>query len=966
MSNSEYLQIGDVAGALQDSSGSSAVIPIPNTGDMMSLVSAPFGLSYLRFNRNFLSHLTTTLGTSAGFPNGTVSYQINTASTNPVSDGSGNMLKLNYNTLAFSNNGAWMVIDAPNLSLLRVNLSTGAVTPFGTSYSYSGSYGNVGSLAISDDGNLAFVSGQGRLQVYDLSTCGSVPSTITGPVTCDNKSFTSQWNTLESTTTTPSKLSFTSSDSLIMYYFRNATDHYVKYSLTSYGHSVTTQQYLAIGDSYASGEGARNYEVGTDVSDNKCHLSKESYPYRISNNLSYTTFHSVACSGADSADILTRAQHPSAPSPNPLGDWLPGLLPQITKIQQSQPNVVTVTLGGNDIDFRGKVEECVKPGTCFNSYDNRTGIVDEIDNEYTKLVSDYQTIKGAAKATTKVYAVGYPRVAASSGSCGNNVHLNSEEIDLSNQLINHLNYTIQQAALQAGIAYIDVSTAFTGHRLCETSQDGIAMNGLTYGQEALHIIGAESFHPNAYGQEKIKQSILSQTSNFSTYSVGSGVATPPSRTSTTAQALLGPYTTTDSNIIPVARHASQIPDTFYKSSGVSFTLNQADTLLKPSTSYTVEFHSTPVTVGTFTTDSSGNLTVSTSVPSTLDNAIHSIHILGTNLAGQSIDIYQSVAVGDTPNDFDGNGITDSANSCLPIGNSGNDVDQDSIDDACDDYISPSPTSLSQLYRARQGNPANGESASDVYVERKVSLASSLFGVSDYDSDSDGWSIVGITSSAQQGIHANLKMNDIGPRDHGYDQFVPTISLRTPSNGCITVEPNSLVTITSSSPTTLTTTDTNTATCRGDTDTADLDSNSIPDNEDSLYRLRVGNALLGESTSDIFMERNINAAEAAIGISDYDDNSDGWAKIAKFNSTGSFAKIGLVDPTTHSLILDGSSALTSTILANYTKAQRTGLIPVIALSDGSSCYNYEPDSLSFVANGQTRTATLQSTNILGCS
>jgi hypothetical protein len=967
---SSLLQIGDVAGSLKDYNNKSALIPIPGTNDIFSISSASYG-SYYSFNRNFTNHLTTTLGGINQNWDGTVSYKINTAPGAMISDAAEHALKLNYGVMGFSNNGRYMVIDAPYVALLRVDTSTGVVTPFGAPFTYfNGNLSKIADVAISNDGQFAFVSGQNRLQVYDLSTCASVPSTITGPVTCDSKNFYSLWTGTVPTASGFGNIGFNDDDTLYGYAHFTSPLSDAKYFITSYGHSITTHQYLALGDSYSSGEGAYNYELGTDVHDNKCHLSTLSYPYLISASQSYSTFHSVACSGATSDNVINGVpRYPNVPTPNSLGDWMPGTSDQMQKLRLANPNIVTVGIGGNDIDFAGIVRRCTFDfsGTCYSSNAERLKLVDLIDNQYANLRNEYQQIKGATKQTAKIYVIGYPQVANPSGThCGNSF-LNTEEIALSNQIVNHLNYVIQQAAIAAGVQYIDVSGALNGHQLCDPASSNIAVNGMTVGQEKLHIIGAESFHPNLLGQTLLKKAIMNATSNFGTYTPGTpSAAVTPDRTSTSAVALLGTYTTPTSGTISLPVPVSELPDTAYKDTGLSFVLNHNHSTLAPNTTYTVTLHSTPTTLGTYTTDASGDLTVSASIPSSVDNGVHLLSITGTNLAGQAVEAYQTIAIGQTENDFNGDSVTDAPGTCVFNTGTATDVDQDDIDDLCDPVRGRSPTDINSLYHARQGNPANGESASSLYIERNVSLASSLLGITDYDADSDGWSVIGVTGSGQDATYANLTITDAGLTENTYDEYVPTVSGRSATLGCAQFALTSLAPVTSTSSTAVSTKATNANTCRTAAANADVDSNTIADNLDTLYRMRTGNTTLGESSSDTFIERNVNTSEAVLGISDYDDNGDGWAKIATFSTAYSYATIGLLDPSNSTVITNGSAAFTTTLLAAYTAQQRQAIVPVIALSDGTTCYNYKPDNLGFVALGQTRSASLLTTNVVSCS
>src|SRR6185437_10597645 len=82
----------------------------------------------------------------------------------------------------------------------------------------------------------------------------------------------------------------------------------------------------------------------------------------------------------------------------------------------------------------------------------------------------------------------------------------------------YLNNALAQAAAKADVAYVDISQALAGHRLCEAPSYDIAINGLTAGTDGgplgLKVFGKESYHPNALGQGLIEQAILKQTHNL--------------------------------------------------------------------------------------------------------------------------------------------------------------------------------------------------------------------------------------------------------------------------------------------------------------------------------------------------------------------------------------------------------------------------------------------------------------------
>ena len=117
-----------------------------------------------------------------------------------------------------------------------------------------------------------------------------------------------------------------------------------------------------MGDSYSSGEGASDYEPGTDFDDrddawpfnddeeahNRCHRSGDAYARILGGNNAFaggSTF--VACSGSVISD-LDNPNHKET-----------GEEPQTDALGEDV-SLVTLTLGGNDLGFADVVEDCIR------------------------------------------------------------------------------------------------------------------------------------------------------------------------------------------------------------------------------------------------------------------------------------------------------------------------------------------------------------------------------------------------------------------------------------------------------------------------------------------------------------------------------------------------------------------------------------------------------------------------------
>src|SRR5690606_32614132 len=129
---------------------------------------------------------------------------------------------------------------------------------------------------ITSSGRYAAVASKSftTFKLYDLSTCGPVPSHITGKVNCQSRDLYAFMQSRVSGFVGVSTLRFVGEGALSMYVvynngFGNRVTHYV---LSLPGVAAPNLEYLALGDSFASGEGAYQYKAITDTKDNKCHL----------------------------------------------------------------------------------------------------------------------------------------------------------------------------------------------------------------------------------------------------------------------------------------------------------------------------------------------------------------------------------------------------------------------------------------------------------------------------------------------------------------------------------------------------------------------------------------------------------------------------------------------------------------------------------------------------------------------
>lgn len=681
-----YANVGGteyVAEVTNQNGGLTSYRTFPNSDMYISnSSSAPVG-AYI-----WLNHLQSSVQFSHEL-NGKIWARFHSTGQKLLTDKAGNWLPVMGDNYATSENGQWLLVDSPGRAVLRINLETGEVLPFANSFEY-GNGGAAIRMAITSDGQHALVASKSYnyFTLFDLSTCAPVPNVIAQPVACQSRDLNAFIRTKINDMGGILYARFTTDNLLNLYASYNITTSPIigRFALAAPGTKLTGMDYLGLGDSFSSGEGAFKYEIGTDEKDiNMCHLSTVSYPYIIAQKLQLNSFHSVACSGAKTTNIVSGSgvskdrskinrdnQYSTLPNVTNLGDWLPGYQKQINFVSANSPHLITLSAIGNDLGFDDIVTACAKPGTCYPRLEDQLELFNSIDSKLPVLVSMYKkTIQANSDKTARIFAVGYPQVALATGNCGLNVHLNQAELVLASSIISRINQVVKTAAAQAGIYYAGIENALNGFRLCEGTAGIMGMNGLTAGGDIHHILGNESYHPTELGQFLMAQAILG------TIKATQNTVAPQPTASIPAINQTAPHIANlpKSNRTLRKRIASD-------PAHVTITANNARTKLPPfryglvpGKPYTTSLDGgTPVTN---IADAQGSLV--SDIPIAADGTIHTIDIAGTDLTGSPIVITTTIT---TPAPQIGD---------IELCKSGIDFDHDKIDDACDPIIGPAPT-----------------------------------------------------------------------------------------------------------------------------------------------------------------------------------------------------------------------------------------------------------------------------------
>jgi lysophospholipase L1-like esterase len=693
--------------------GNSSTVPLYLSAVVGNLTPAPLAGSYLNFYRYFPNVLSDVWD----YAHLSVAYKQVTGNADMhFTDGSGQQLAVNPESIAFSNNGAWMVVESPWHSFMRVNLATFEKLPFAPSYNYwpYDTQMHTSQVSISDDGRYVAIQSDdiSGLKVYDLSNCSGDIGSDLKPISCASHDYQQTVHDTVPGYSHTTKVRFLN-DSILSIdaaYTEGtgatATSSIDTYLLSPSGEIGSLINYLALGDSYTSGEGSFNYKTGTDLSYNRCHLSAHSYPLLLSQDVFHGDGHSVACSGARIHDLDdTSGGYPGQVSGGIarktrtddsvnaiINEYSPGYIAQYEFARTYQPKVLTVSVGGNDMGFANIIKTCanisLKASTCYDSYEDRQEVIDTINSQLKPLVTLYTMLqKGSPQSS--IYAIGYPVIMSGGGSCALNVHMDAHEIEFTQEITEYINGVIKQAADAAGVQYADISQALYGHRLCEARSYDVAVNGLTAGTDDgpgnAKLFGSESYHPNALGQELIEQAILAKTKNFTLPAKqpdkSKTIATkPPANAPILAKPKTGKATHT------VVQGKDIAPAKVTRGKKTTVKILGTTSGFKPNTAVTISVGG--VVVGSSTTDGDGNVDQEITIPPDQPPGYQPVTVTGEGPDGQPVDVTQPIYVGSSDTDTDGDDIPDSSDSCPGAINSGVDQDADDIDDACDGTIGP--------------------------------------------------------------------------------------------------------------------------------------------------------------------------------------------------------------------------------------------------------------------------------------
>lgn len=228
-------------------------------------------------------------------------------------------------------------------------------------------------------------------------------------------------------------------------------------------------KYIALGDSFAAGQGAGPYL-------DACYRSGNTYSELADETKAIKLVRNEACSGKTTQEVVDT---------------------QLKRLNKST-ELVTITAGGNNLGFGTIVTAC---GTAIAD-PSAAPACDKASADAAALIGSGQLAGDvgamiqavqAAAPNAKVVVTGYPYLY--DPVAPGQTDPMSLFIYRATDLANGLNWSIKTAADMAGVEYVDVRAAFAGHGINSATGDPWINLDLT------NLASPDNFHPNAEGYE---------------------------------------------------------------------------------------------------------------------------------------------------------------------------------------------------------------------------------------------------------------------------------------------------------------------------------------------------------------------------------------------------------------------------------------------------------------------------------
>ena len=271
---------------------------------------------------------------------------------------------------------------------------------------------------------------------------------------------------------------------------------------------------IALGDSYIAGEGALRYFPDTNVSGgNDCRRSPSAFPYLVALHFDKSLVF-ASCSGALAGQIWKTGQIKHGPPAGPIG-----ALAELDNTFPADPDLVLISIGGNDALFGEVGKGCAFPGSCTELKETFDG------NLLNVRAAAAEALQKVAERfdSTPIVVVPYPQMLFDVGC--NTAPLDSDELPYLHGFVAQLNLAIRNAANDANATlstptitwFAPGERAYAGQELCNPQQTDSPINVITLAPTEAASLAKRimptnwmhnSFHPSAFGHHLMADALM--------------------------------------------------------------------------------------------------------------------------------------------------------------------------------------------------------------------------------------------------------------------------------------------------------------------------------------------------------------------------------------------------------------------------------------------------------------------------
>ncbi|MDQ3155213.1 MAG: SGNH/GDSL hydrolase family protein [Actinomycetota bacterium] len=250
--------------------------------------------------------------------------------------------------------------------------------------------------------------------------------------------------------------------------------------------TVPFADYVALGDSFTAGPFIAPAIKGSPTT---CFRSGGNYPSYLASYLKVKTLRDVSCAGATTDDLYSSQSKRVGLKPDPKTDVPPQLI-ALTK----STDLVTLGIGGNDFAL---FQNLILASIGRRDIDTRLAFAAQVQSH----VEDAIIAIRERAPHAKIVIVGYLRVFPETGACPT-LPLADSDRKQADSIERRLNRSLEQAADEKKIAYVDAYSLGTGHEVCAGKEAYV--NG---SKSTLFV--AAAFHPFRRGMDAVAREAYS-------------------------------------------------------------------------------------------------------------------------------------------------------------------------------------------------------------------------------------------------------------------------------------------------------------------------------------------------------------------------------------------------------------------------------------------------------------------------